>query len=497
MLLKAKSLSLPRVVIGALLALVVSAFIARALGGLDANVFTPSAMVATLAVLLGTSLSASWVFGRLFSSRPSLESAAITGLILWFLYWPSLEPITLGWFAGIAVLAQVSKYLIAWRGRHIVNPVAAGVLLSVGIGTLLDLERVPFATWWIASEAMLWPVLVTGIVVLSRSGRTMISWCYAWAALTLAVMSFLDINRSFGIPITVLEASSLAVTAVPILFFAAFMLTEPITMPSRLGWQVVAAFTAVVISMGGLLSTSLNVALPSLFNDTTFEWALVATGLIALFTGQRSPRITLSKRLAVDGDAVEYRWDAKRPLRFRAGQYVELDVAHAHPDSRGRRRAFSPISAPGEPLRLATRHPEPASTFKQALAEFAPGDQARITSVHGGFVWPKRGPIVLIGAGIGVTPFLSQLAAEPGRDVVVVVGVRPEGQPYLEQLRGLAPRLIELPVEEVTVENLSAQIEDLRARHAFVSGRPEFVLVLQAHLRGKVRKVHTDYFWGS
>ena len=61
----------------------------------------------------------------------------------------------------------------------------------------------------------------------------------------------------------------------------------------------------------------------------------------------------------------------------------------------------------------------------------------------------------------------------------------------------LAPRLIELPVDEVTLEHLSAQIDDLKSRQAFISGRPDFVLELRVHLYRKVRKVHTDYFWGS
>lgn len=498
MLLKLKSLSLPRVVITALGVLVVVAFTASAFGSLDESIFMPLAMLVALVVLVATSLVASWLLGLVFSSRPSFESAAITGLILWFLYWPSLELATLVWFAVIAVLAQASKYAIAWRGRHIVNPVAAGVLLSVAISGVFRLDSVPFASWWVASEAMFWPVLVASIVVLYRAGRFMISWTYTVAAFTAATLSFLDINKAFGFPITTFEAITLSAYTLPIVFFAAFMLSEPITMPSRVLWQDVSGLVAAVISMSGLLAAGLQITtMPQILADASFEWALVATGLIALFSGQRSAVVTLAERVDRGGDVVEYCWDAKRPLRFHPGQYVELDLRHARPDGRGRRRAFSPISIPGEPLRLTTRHPEPASTYKQALAGLRPGDRARVTSVHGSFVWPKRGPIVLIGVGIGITPFLSQLAAEPDRDVVVVVGIRPEGQPYLDELRALAPRLIELPVDEVTVDNLREQIRDLRKRHAFVSGRPEFVMTLDNRLFLKVRKVHTDYFWGS
>lgn len=497
MLLKLKSLSLPRVVIAALSALVVATVIASFAGGLDQTFFSPAAMAASLAVFLLPSLLSSWLLGLVFSSRPSLESAAISGLILWFLFWPSTVVIDLAWFAGIAVLAQVSKYLIAWRGRHIVNPVAAGVLLAVIIGRVFGIDAVPLPTWWVASQALFWPVLIAGVVVWWRSGRFWMSWIFGIAAGTLIVKSMLDINASFGNPITVFEALSFALDSTPLLFFAAFMLTEPLTMPSRLWSQTVAAFVAAIVATLGLTSTSLGFEAPTLLIDSSYEWALVATGLIAFFSGQSSARITLRERIELAGDAVEYRWESKRPVRFEPGQYVEVDVAHSRPDARGRRRAFSPITVPGEDLAFSTRHPESGSTYKQALAALEPGDTARVTSVHGAFVWPRKGPILLVGAGIGVTPFLSQLAAQPDRDVVVAIGVREEGQPYLEELRRLSPRLIEVPVEELTAEYLTSQIDDLDQRSAFISGRPEFVQDLRLQLGRVVRKIHTDYFWGS
>ena len=496
MLLKLKSLSLPRVVIAALSALVVATVIASFAGGLDQTFFSPAAMAASLAASLFPSLLSSWLLGLVFSSRPSLESAAISGLILWFLFWPSTAVVDLAWFAGIAVLAQVSKYLIAWRGRHIVNPVAAGVLLAVIIGRVFNIEAVPLPTWWVASQALFWPVLLAGIVVWWRSGRFWMSWIFGIAAGTLIVKSMLDINASFGNPITVFEAITFALHSTPLLFFAAFMLTEPLTMPSRVGPQTVAVLAAIVATLG-LTTTALDFEAPSLLIDSSYEWALVLTGLIALLAGQNSARITLRERIELAGDAVEYRWESKRPVRFEPGQYVEVDIAHPRPDARGRRRAFSPISIPGEELVFSTRHPESGSTYKQALLALEPGDTARVTSVHGSFVWPRKGPILLVGAGIGVTPFLSQLAAEPDRDVVVAIGVREEGQPYLEELRRLAPRLIEVPVEELTAEYLESQIDDLDERSAFISGRPEFVQDLRLQLGRVVRKIHTDYFWGS
>jgi ferredoxin-NADP reductase len=497
MLATIKELSMPRVVIGALGFLVLVAFGASFLGGLDRSVFSTRAMLGSLAVLLATSVAMSLVLGRVFRSYPSRSSALITGLILWFLYWPQQSPNGLAWLALIAALAQASKYLIAWRGRHIVNPVAAGVLLSVAVGAGLGVEDFPRTSWWVASEAMFWPVLLATAVVLWRTGRAQL-WLYFLAAAgTWTVMALIDINTLVGIDITVFDAIQLAFFAYPIVFFAGFMLTEPLTLPSRNVPQVVAVFVAAAVATIGSVGGYIGFEVPGFILDSAWEWALVATGVIAFATRQSSAVVVLRERLAIEGDAIAYRWELKRPITFTPGQYVELDIAHSKPDRRGRRRAFSPVSVPGEPLEIATRHPEPASSYKRALASMQPGDRARVTSVHGGFVWPKRGPILLIGAGIGVTPFISQLAQEPERDVVVIVGVREEGLPYLERLRELAPDVHALPIDELTVDTIRELVPDLAARHAFISGRPDFVAEISAGLYRKAKKIHTDYFWGS
>ena len=497
MLATIKELSMPRVVIGALSFLALVAFGASFLGGLDRSVFSTRAMLGSLAVLLATSVAMSLVLGRVFRSYPSRSSALITGLILWFLYWPQQSPNGLAWLALIAALAQASKYLIAWRGRHIVNPVAAGVLLSVAVGAGLGVEDFPRTSWWVASEAMFWPVLLATAVVLWRTGRAQL-WLYFLAAAgTWTVMALIDINTLVGIDITVFDAIQLAFFAYPIVFFAGFMLTEPLTLPSRNVPQVVAVFVAAAVATIGSVGGYIGFEVPGFILDSAWEWALVATGVIAFATRQSSAVVVLRERLAIEGDAIAYRWELKRPITFTPGQYVELDIAHSKPDRRGRRRAFSPVSVPGEPLEIATRHPEPASSYKRALASMQPGDRARVTSVHGGFVWPKRGPILLIGAGIGVTPFISQLAQEPERDVVVIVGVREEGLPYLERLRELAPDVHALPIDELTVDTIRELVPDLATRNAFISGRPDFVAEISAVLYRKAKKIHTDYFWGS
>ncbi|MFX7824793.1 FAD-dependent oxidoreductase, partial [Acinetobacter baumannii] len=66
------------------------------------------------------------------------------------------------------------------------------------------------------------------------------------------------------------------------------------------------------------------------------------------------------------------------------------------------------------------------SSYKRALAEVPVGATLAVTGVWGDFVLPSRptAPVLLIAAGIGVTPFVSQLrhlaATGQDRDVVLV-----------------------------------------------------------------------------
>ncbi len=85
----------------------------------------------TLVVLLVASYASSRLFGAIWRVRPHGESAIITALLLFFLYVPLLETDVenLAWLAGAAVLGNASKYVLAWRGRHIFNPAAAGAFL--------------------------------------------------------------------------------------------------------------------------------------------------------------------------------------------------------------------------------------------------------------------------------------------------------------------------------------------------------------------------------
>lgn len=478
-----------RLVTLVLLALAVVAVVESALGALASDVFPVGALLVTLAVLVVTSLVVNVAVGRLVGARPHLESSLVTALILWFLYFPSTDAEQLGWLALVAALAQASKYAIAWRGRHLVNPAAAGVVLSVLIGWILDWP-VPYTGWWIASEPLFWFVLAGAVLVLHRTRRLALGVVFAVVAVAVTVAWQLDVGASFA------DALRFTLYSTPIVYFGGFMLSEPLTLPPRRAQQLGVAALAGLLFTWPLL-TSLLFGEPWTRDPftSTYELTLVVTGVVAFVLRQGSRTLVLREQRPLGSDLVEYVFDADRPLRFLPGQYIEVDVPHRSTDTRGRRRMFSVVSAPGSEVVLATRHPEPGSSYKRALAALGQGDRVRVTAVHGDFVWPASGPVLLVGAGIGVTPFLSQLAAHPGRDVVVVLGER-EDQPYADEFDAFDARVVRLPADRVDGAAIAELVPDLAERTAFVSGRPDFVDDVSRSLRGRVRRIKRDHFLG-
>lgn len=479
-----------RLVTVVLSALGLFAVILAATGRLDRGVFPVGAMLLTWLVIVAASLGSNLLIGRLVGAHPHLESSLITALLLWFLYWPSTDVQTLAWLAVIAVLAQASKYVIAVRARHLVNPAAAGVVLSLLIGELFGIAAMPFTTWWAGSEVLFPFVLIGAVLVLYRTRRLLVGVVFVLAAAALTVWA----QSSFGADLP--TALRFTFFSTPIVFFGGFMLSEPLTLPPRRVQQLaVASLAGVLFTWPIVTSAAFGEPLTVSPFTNSYELTLVITGLVAFALRQGSQTLTLRERRPLGTDATEYVFDAPRGLNFAPGQYVEVDVPHKRVDSRGRRRMFSVVSAPGREVVLATRHPAPGSTYKRALAALEPGERVRITSLHGDFVWPAGGRVLLVGAGIGVTPFVSQLRAHDTASAVVVLGER-DAQPYLQELVASGATIVRMPVDEVTGETIAAAVPDLAERTALISGRPDFVDHVARDLRGRVKRIRTDHFLG-
>ncbi|MGN6327301.1 ferredoxin--NADP reductase [Pseudolysinimonas sp.] len=463
--------------------------------------FSPLALLATASVLLVTSYLANGLGGLILRTRPQLSSTVITALLLLFILRPSIEVLPLLGAALAAVVAVVSKYLVAWRGRHILNPAAAGAFV---IGFLPSLG---FAAWWIGIPQLLPVVAVGAVLILFRTRRLLLGLVY-----TVVVVAVLELRGLVdgGVPT---ELLSLALVSLPTVFVAGFMLSEPLTLPPR-RWQQLAEAALV-----GLLTVMPFSLVGGIYNSP--QLALLVGNVLAFLVGQRRGiRLRFVERRALTPTSWDFAFAPTAPVRFRPGQYMELALPHSGTDARGWRRVFSIASAPesGE-LRFGVRLPDKPSSFKTALLELEPGTAVSATSVSGDFLLP-RDPgrkLLLLAGGIGVTPFVGQLqqaAVEtPERDIVLVSAIASGAElAYGPELAATGFRVVvvapdrpaDLPdglewVEgsSLTADIVHALVPDAPERTALVSGAPAAVRDLKRALRGSgVRRVLTDTFIG-
>lgn len=441
-----------------------------------------------------------------------VESSLITALILLFVLRPTLDPLALLGVAVAAALASLSKYVLAWRGRHIFNPAAVGATAV----TLLSLAwpGLGAAAWWVGTPALAAPVVIFGLAVVLRTEKVRVVAVFLVVAVGVAIVRTSAQYQAAGLEIEIGEIFWPLLLSSPFLFLGAFMLSEPLTLPPR-RWQ---QFT--VAGIVGILA-----GWPIAIGGITLgqERALLIGNLVAFaFALRTAVRLTLASRADPTPTVKELTFRVHDRLSFVPGQYLELEVPHRHPDARGTRREFSIASAPEDlpTLKVAFKDSgggKALSSYKQALAEVEEGAQLAITGVWGDFVLPKRGaaPVLMVAAGIGVTPFVSQLRhakfAEEDRDIVLVyvasdsselvyrAEIEATGIPVIVFTRD---RPADLPRHwmwaqgvRLDAEGLVRVVPDLSSRHAYVSGPPGLIADLAPALE-RARSITTDAFSG-
>lgn len=473
--------------------------------------FTVKGELIGLVVLLAASYVSSRVLGLIWRVKPHAESSLITGLLLWFIFWPTTDSTDLAWLAAAALLANLSKYVLAWRGRHVFNPAAAGALLVLLVQHFVGRDLPVTATWWIASKQLLPFVVIGAFLVLWRTRRIDVGLLFI---LTSAALILWGLVAGFDTPFD--EAIKTAAYSYPFVFMAGFMVSEPLTLPPRrLQQRVVAVTIAIVFSWGTLIAVWGGSPLHIGVVSTSPEVALLVGNLVAFaFARRRGLSLELVGTRKLTPETHELMFRAKHPVGFTPGQYAELTVPHARADSRGVRRTFSISSPPGDDgqMSIAVRVPTKSSTYKKALLGLRPGQTVHGTGVGGDFVLPKDAavPVLLVAGGIGITPFLSQLRHDPKRDAVLVYGVAgPEEISYADELAGFrvvlvsAARPDHLPstwrwVEApfMSADIIASAVPDLDTRRAYVSGPPAMVNAVRAGLSKRCAGIKTDYFTG-
>ncbi|WP_284987027.1 oxidoreductase [Arthrobacter sp. fls2-241-R2A-172] len=453
-------------------------------------------MLVHLALCVGLTYLSSRLLALVFRVRPHSESSLITGLLLYFLFWPAFGAADMAGVALACVLASVSKYALAFRGRHIFNPAAAGAFLT-------GLTGLNIATWWAATPAMLWLLVPGVLVVLYRTRKMLMAAVFMVTATGIITTELLNRGMTFG------QALWQPLAQRPLLFFVGFMLSEPLTLPPR-RWQQL-ALAAVV---GVVFAVPYNLG----FVANSPELALLLGNLIAFFLGQRGGvELVFKGSRPLTPGSTEFRFEPQRPVRFAAGQFMELNLPHSGSDGKGRRRVFSMTNPPGAAeVTFGVGTAEPLSTAKRALLALHPGDTVSATAVGGDFLLPHDAgkPVLLIAAGIGITPFLSQLASDSrgSRDTVVLYlaksrtelagtsQLEASGAKVIARLAdGSAPPefMHDAGTSRIDAGRLKELVPDIAEREVFVSGSPSSVDSLRAAARGAgARRVHVDSFAG-
>lgn len=312
------------------------------------------------------------IFAKVFKVATNLESVYISALILTLIIAPVKTIHDLPFLFWAAVWAMAGKYIFVYKGKHLFNPVALGVLLpSIFLGES--------ATWWVGSKFMLLPVLIGGFLVVRKIRR--------WNM----VIPFLIITGIF-----VLHS--------PVLFFAFVMLTEPLTAPSTKNLQILYG-----ILVGILFIPQLH--LGQFY--TTPESALLMGNIFSFLVSPKGKLILqLQEKIKIAPDIYDFVFSSNQKMSFVPGKYLELTLGHKNPDSRGNRRYLTITSSPTENnLRLGIKFPDFPSSFKKSLLDLNINDKISVSQIAGDFLLPATSnqKLVFIAGGIGITPFRSMV----------------------------------------------------------------------------------------
>lgn len=458
--------------------------------------FEPLAMVASAGVLVLAVYLSNLLFGWLFGIATHNESTYITALILFFIFTPTLVPAGLATLSVVGVIAAASKYILAVRGRHVFNPAAVAALISGIVG-------LAFASWWVATPVLLFVTLIMAGLVVYKTRRHTVTLVFLAVATPLVVWVLLG----YGTPW--LESISL-LASWPLLFFAGFMLTEPLTLPAK-RWQQIAEAVVVAILF----------ALPLHVGDLTMTpaLALVIGNVFAYVVARRRKLvIKLTAHRQLTPTTEEYVFETQHPVNFEPGQFVEITLPHPRKDWRGIRRSFSITSVPCErSLAIAVKFYEPSSSFKHALRKLEIGTELTATGISGDFTLPKNQaqPLLFIAGGIGITPFVSHLRylQQTGqkRDITLVYAVtHPDELAYIDILQRTDCRVIvvckgNLPLpkgwqhrkQATFTADVFAELGDIASHQAYISGPPGMVRSAHAQMRHLgMTHIKTDYFTG-
>lgn len=461
---------------------------------------SPTELVISAAILLGGSYIADRALGKFLNIPTNMESALITGLILFLILQPATSMATGLALALAAVAGIASKFLLAWHGKHLFNPAAFGA-------ALVSLTGLAATTWWIGNSVF-WPfTLLLGLAIVRKIRRLPLFLVFAGVTISVQAVVFISGHQELA------SNMKQALIASPLLFLGTIMLTEPATMPPRRREQMVfGALIAVLYVMAWEIGPFIIYPEVALLLGNMYAYAVSPKFRV---------RLRLSEKRQISEYVYDYVFKPDRPFRFRPGQYLEWTLPGVSYDSRGNRRTFTIASSPTEfDVHLGVKFYEPASAYKRVLHEMVPGDVMYASQISGNFTLDNsvHEKLAFIAGGIGVTPFRSMVKYLTDNalhtDVVLlyVVGDAREFA-YVEDFKAAtavgvqmipvvtdtayqAAGVISAKVDEKVLTEL---IPDITERTCYVSGPPGMVDGYKHMLSAiGVRRanIRTDHFSG-
>ncbi len=429
--------------------------------------YNPEYLLYSVVIIFVIAWVVNKIFAYFFEAPSNPESTYITALILALIITP---PAAFGDFQFLALagwaaaLSVSSKYIFAFKEKHIFNPAAFGVVV-----TAFFLNQ--GATWWVGTLWMLPFVAFGGFLIARKIKRLDMVFAFGVSlVVTVLVLGYVQ-----GGVFHIVEEALLYSPAV---FLGTVMLTEPLTTPPtrflRIWYAMLVGFLfAPEVHIGSFYFTP--------------ELALLVGNL---FVYAVSPKmkllLTLKDRIPLAKDTYEFVFTSDRKLKFTAGQYLEWTLAHDKADSRGIRRYFTIASAPhSTDYRIGVKFYNPSSSYKKKLLSLKRGDPIIASQLAGDFTLPanKKKKLVFIAGGIGVTPFRSMiedmLEKKEKRDIVMIYSNKTVediayGDLLNRAVRELGLRIIPVITEQTPAMLATKQYPATVDQHLILSYIPDY-----------------------
>jgi ferredoxin-NADP reductase/Na+-translocating ferredoxin:NAD+ oxidoreductase RnfD subunit len=465
--------------------------------------FTPFELIVSVIVLLGVSYGSNKLFSRIFTVTTNIESALITGLILFFILTPSTKPNDMFILVVAAILSMLSKYILAIHKKHLFNPVAISLVILGVLGSGSSI-------WWVATASLFPFTLILGLSIVRKIRRHYMFIAFLFTSI-ITILVFTLINH-----LSLIDTLSQLFISWPIIFFGTVMLTEPLTTPPTRKLQLLYG------SLVGILFGS-QFHIGPLYS--TPELSLVIGNIFSYWVSPKQKmQLHLWETKKIADHIYEFVFSSDEKPFFKPGQYLEWTLSHKKSDSRGNRRYFTIASSPTEDhIKLGVKvDPTHSSSFKNSLVSMKKGDDLYASQLSGDFTLPVEvsKKLVFIAGGIGITPFRSMvkylLDKDERRDIVLFYAASSEEEfaykDIFSQAQKLGVKVVYIITKEenipknwkgksghINTQILQEEVPDYQHRIFYLSGPNAMVsnykdLLKKMNVENK--NIVTDYFPG-